>query len=181
MLYAFEFQNRFTRCLTIHQISCRNQSCCHIFEIVNPTNFHLFRIQNMTSQAIFAIFNFVIIHNITIRKLAFATEKHYVSRRFLLETFGDFVVIIQNQQAIFILVLKNIFLGFNIFFHAFMFIQMIWRNIGNDSNIWANFHIHQLKTAQLQHNDILWCHFAYFRKQWRSNIATQKYVIFFGF
>ena len=88
---------------------------------------------------------------------------------------GDFIVPIQNQQALGILIAEDILLGLHILFHVLVNIQMIGGQIGNQGPLRTAGHIHQLEGAEFHYGIIFLLHFPDQRKQRRSDIATQPY------
>ena len=71
---------------------------------------------------------------------------------------GNVVIKVENRHITFLLVPENILLGGHILRHIFMHIQMVGRQIGDNSNMGAACHGHQLKAGQFQYGIVIGLH-----------------------
>ena len=90
---------------------------------------------------------------------------------------GNGIIQVQNQGVPCPLEFENILLRLHIFVHVLMDIQVVGRKVRHHRHIGAATHIHQLEGAELHHCEIILFHPVANRKQRRTDIAAQPYLL----
>ena len=85
---------------------------------------------------------------------------------------GNVVIEVENRRIPCLLVPENIFLGGHVLRHILMHIQMVGRQIGDDSDMGAACHGHQLKAGQFQHGIVIGLHLPRLAKQRLTDVAA---------
>ena len=88
---------------------------------------------------------------------------------------GNFIVSIEDQQALRILIAEDVFLRFDILIHVLVNVQMVGGQIGDQGPLRTAGHIHQLEGAELHYGKVLRLHFPHQGQQRSADIASQPY------
>ena len=116
-------------------------------------------------------------HKDALLQLHLAAEQRHTAAGLGGEAAGNVVVPVQHQQTVRPLVGKDVLLGLDVLLHGLVYVQVVGRQIGDDRDIRALLHGHQLEGGQLQDSDISRLHPVCIGQQRFADIAAQIDVL----
>ena len=85
---------------------------------------------------------------------------------------GDFIIRIDNSAADTTLMQIDVAFCIDIFLHILVDIQMVWRNVGDNRNVWGFSHGNQLEAGQLHNSAVIWTNLFNPWKEWEADISA---------
>ena len=158
MFHTAKFTGKITDHMVRYKAVDSGNGCHIVLHVMNAGQLDIRRGHDLPLTAAIPADNIFPPQEYPFFRFALPAKVHRTVRDTLALCAGNVVIKVENRHIPCLLVPENIFLGGHVLRHILMHIQMVGRQIGDDSDMGAACHGHQLKAGQFQHGIVIGLH-----------------------